>query len=138
MTNHISYVYFSETQLNFLSLLLQALIMSEIAVRDNNVPESQRLNGSFNNGSIIKAQGDGVSENSEERQRKGMAAVVGTSVKIDETENSEAVITNIEVEYIESEDLKDVEDADDCLKVRASLLIFTGFTNTCLEADVND
>lgn len=90
--------------------------MSEVAVRDNSVPESQRINGSFSNGSIIKAQVEGVGENAEERQRTEMAAVVGTSSKIEETENSEAVIA--EVEYIESKDLKDVEDVDDCLKVR--------------------
>ena len=92
--------------------------MSEIAVRDNNVPESQKINGGFSNGSMVKSQVEGVSKNNEERQRKGMATVVGTSIKIDETDNSEAAITSIEVEYIESEDLKDVEDVDDCLKVR--------------------
>lgn len=99
--------------------------MSEIAVRENNVPESQRINGGFSNGSMVKPQVEGVSKKTEERQTKGMAAVVGTSIKIDETDNSEAAITSIEVQYIESEDLKDVDDVDDCLKVR----VFS--TNLC-------
>lgn len=101
--------------------------MSEIAVRDNNVPESQRINGSFNNGSITKAQVEGVSENTEERQRKGMAAVVDTSIKIDETEVPAAV----EVEYIESEDLKDAEDVDDCQKTLLSGLSSKDWVSVC-------
>ncbi|KAG6391817.1 hypothetical protein SASPL_149577 [Salvia splendens] len=110
--------------------------MSEIAVRDNNVPDSQRINGGFSNGKVVKAQVEGVSENSEEMQRKGMAAVVGTSAKIDETENSEAVVTSIEVEYIESEDLKDVEDVDDCLKVMAFSTTLYGQCQYCVSVEV--
>ncbi|KAL1531651.1 hypothetical protein AAHA92_31768 [Salvia divinorum] len=105
--------------------------MSEIAVRDNNVPESQRINGGFSNGKVVKAQVEGASENTEEIQRKGMAAVVGTSAKMDETENSEAVITSIEVEYIESEELKDVEDVDDCLKALLSGLGSKDWVTVC-------
>lgn len=105
--------------------------MSEIAVRDNNVPESQRINGSFNNGSIIKPQVEGMDENTEERQRKGMDAVVGTSIKIDETENPEAVVAISEVEYIESEDLKDVEDVDECLKTLLSGLGSKDWVSVC-------
>ncbi|KAH6829217.1 ARM repeat superfamily protein [Perilla frutescens var. hirtella] len=105
--------------------------MSEIAVRDNNVPESQRINGSFNNGSIIKPQVEGMNENTEERQWKGMDAVVGTSIKIDGTENPEAVVANSEVEYIESEDLKDVEDVDDCLKTLLSGLGSKDWVSVC-------
>ncbi|KAH6781723.1 ARM repeat superfamily protein [Perilla frutescens var. hirtella] len=105
--------------------------MSEIAVRDNNVPESQRINGSFNNGSIIKPQVEGMNENTEERQRKGMDAVFGTSIKIDGTENPEAVVANSEVEYIESEDLKDVEDVDDCLKTLLSGLGSKDWVSVC-------
>ncbi|XP_042036825.1 uncharacterized protein LOC121782900 isoform X2 [Salvia splendens] len=105
--------------------------MSEIAVRDNNVPDSQRINGGFSKGKVVKAQVEGVNENTEEMQRKGMAAVVGTSAKIDETENSEAVITSIEVEYIESEDLKDVEDVDDCLKALLSGLGSKDWVTVC-------
>ncbi|KAH6758522.1 ARM repeat superfamily protein [Perilla frutescens var. frutescens] len=105
--------------------------MSEIAVRDNNIPESQRINGSFNNGSIIKPQVEGMNENTEERQRKGMDAVVGTSIKIDGTENPEAVVANSEVEYIESEDLKDVEDVDDCLKTLLSGLGSKDWVSVC-------
>ncbi|XP_047965857.1 uncharacterized protein LOC125210342 isoform X2 [Salvia hispanica] len=105
--------------------------MSEIAVRDNNVPESQKINGGFSNGSMVKSQVEGVSKNNEERQRKGMATVVGTSIKIDETDNSEAAITSIEVEYIESEDLKDVEDVDDCLKALLSGLGSKDWVTVC-------
>lgn len=136
MINHISDVYFSETPLNSYLLLLQASIMSEIAVRDNNVPDSQRINGGFSNGKAVKAQVEGVNENTEEMQRKGMAAVVGTSAKIDETENSEAVITSIEVEYIESEDLKDVEDVDDCLKVMVFSTTLYGQCQNCVSVEV--
>lgn len=102
----------------FLSFLLQASIMSEIALRDNNVPESQRMNGSFSNGNFIKPQVEGMDENAEDRQRKAMTPLVGAPTKTDETENPGALLANSEVEYIESEDLKDVEDVEDSLKVR--------------------
>ncbi|KAL3636619.1 hypothetical protein CASFOL_018918 [Castilleja foliolosa] len=89
-------------------------MMSEVAIRDNKMPESERTNGNISNGSFIKAQAESIAENNEESQKKGTASLVGDSMKTDEAENPPAVLA--EVEYIESEALKDVEDVDDSLK----------------------
>lgn len=95
--------------------------MSEVALRDNKVPESPKMNGSLSNENCIKPQVEGMVENSEENQRKGMTSLVAP-IKADETENSESLLANSEIEYTESEDLKDLEDVEDCLKVRTFVM----------------
>ncbi|KAI3462995.1 hypothetical protein Pfo_019658 [Paulownia fortunei] len=105
--------------------------MSEIAIRDNKIPESERMNGSSSNGNFIKPQVESMDENAEGRQKKGMASLVGTPIKPDETENSGAPLANSEVEYIQSEDLKDVEDVEDCVKTLLSGLGSKDWVSVC-------
>ncbi|KAK6128329.1 hypothetical protein DH2020_037927 [Rehmannia glutinosa] len=109
----------------------RASIMSEIAIRDNKIPESERMNGNSNNGTFLKPQVESFDENAEESQKKEMTLLVGDPIKTDITENSVAVLAISEVEYIESEDLKDVEDVEDCLKFLLSGLGSKDWVSVC-------
>ncbi|KAL8528240.1 hypothetical protein ACS0TY_005882 [Phlomoides rotata] len=105
--------------------------MSEIALRDNKVHESPKMNGSLSNGNCIKPQVEGMDENTEETQRKGMTSLLVAPIKADETENSESLLANAEIEYTESEDLKDLEDVEDCLKTLLSGLGSKDWVSVC-------
>lgn len=108
----------------FLPFLFQAStmsIMSEVALRDvNKIPESERMNGSSSNGNLTKP----LIENIEEKRKKKMASLVDLPIERDGTENSGVEAANSEVEYIESENLEDVEDVDNCVKVGMFLYLF--------------
>ncbi|GFP99717.1 protein fam179b [Phtheirospermum japonicum] len=103
--------------------------MSEVAIRDNKIPESERTNGNISNGSFIKPQAESMAKNTEESHKKGMVSLVVEPIKADETENPGAVLA--EVEYIESEALKDVEDVDDSLKTLLSGLGSKDWVSMC-------
>lgn len=98
--------------------------MSEVALRDNKVSESPKMNGSLSNGNCIKSQVEGTKENTDEKQSKGMTSLVVPPVTAVETENCESLLANSEIEYTDSEDLKDVDDVEDCLKVRTFSMQF--------------
>ncbi|KAL3643957.1 hypothetical protein CASFOL_011889 [Castilleja foliolosa] len=104
-------------------------MMSEVAIRDNKIPESERTNGNISNGNFIKPQAESMAENSEESQKKGTAPLVGDPVKTDETETPPVVLA--EVEYIESEALKDVEDFVDSRKTLLSELGSKDWVSMC-------
>ena len=112
--------------------------MSEKALRDlNSIPGSERRNENSSKGSIAKPVVSSTNGNLEEGQKKTNGnleegrkknngnieegqkqnSVNGSAVK------SGAEIGNLEVEYIESENLNDVEDADTSLKVCCLLLV---------------
>lgn len=87
--------------------------MSEKALKDlNAIPGSERRNENSSKGNIAKSVVSNTNGNIEEGQKKN-------SVNGGETVNSGAEIANSEVEYIESENLNDVEDVDTSLKVLA-------------------
>ncbi|EXC31621.1 hypothetical protein L484_008418 [Morus notabilis] len=84
--------------------------MSEKALKDlNAIPGSERRNENSSKGNIAKSVVSNTNGNIEEGQKKN-------SVNGGETVNSGAEIANLEVEYIESENLNDVEDVDTSLK----------------------
>lgn len=95
-------------------------IILEVALRDvNKIYEPERMNGSSSNQNLTKLLKE--SENIEEKENKTMATLVDLSIQSEGTENSGTEAANSEVEYIESENLEDVNDVDDCLKVRMFL-----------------
>ncbi|KAL0331977.1 UNVERIFIED_CONTAM: hypothetical protein Scaly_2099200 [Sesamum calycinum] len=106
--------------------------MSEAALRDvNKIPESERMNGGSNNGNIAKLHVESMNENVEEKQKKGIYTLVDLPTERDGTENSGVEVANSEVEYIESENLKDVEDVENCLKTLLSGLGSKNWVSVC-------
>ncbi|KAK4426157.1 hypothetical protein Salat_1384200 [Sesamum alatum] len=106
--------------------------MSEIALRDvSKIPESERMNGSSSNGNFLKHQFDKIGAKAEEGHKKGMTSLVEAPLTTDGTENSGAMLANLEVEYIESENLKDVEDLENCLKTLLSELSSKDWVSVC-------
>lgn len=110
--------------------------MTDIALRDvNKIPDSEKMNGCSSNGNFTKPQA--VDQNAEEKAKKGITLLVSGPTKPDETENSGEVLANPEVEYIESEDLKDVENMEDCLRVEIlSMYLYMFYQYPLLSIDV--
>lgn len=102
--------------------------MSDIALKDvNKISECDRMNGSTTNGNFVKPQVDTISVNIDASEKKKMASMIAndasekkrTASLVDPlTENNGTENTVVEVEYIDSENLKDVEDVEDCAQVR--------------------
>lgn len=85
--------------------------MSENALRDlNSIPGSERRNENSSKASIAKPVVSNTNGNHEEGPKKN-------SVNGSEVVNSGAEVGSSEVEYIDSENLNDVEDVDMILKV---------------------
>ncbi|KAK9011673.1 hypothetical protein V6N11_044518 [Hibiscus sabdariffa] len=96
--------------------LFQTLIsmMSGNALRDlNTLPTPERKNDSSSKGNFTKPCNGNKIENVEEHQRKSLASV---QINGGETINVGVEVANLEVEYIESENLSDLEDFDACLE----------------------
>lgn len=86
--------------------------MSENALRDlNNIPGSERKNESSSKGSITKPL---VGNANEECKKKSL---VSPAVNGGEISNPVVETINSEIEYVESENLNDLEDVDSSLKV---------------------
>ncbi|KAJ9152471.1 hypothetical protein P3X46_026032 [Hevea brasiliensis] len=91
--------------------------MSGNALRDlNTLPGSERKNGSSSQGNFAKLYCENSDENVEKWERKNSASLVSTTVNGDGTVNPGVEIGNSEVEYIESENLSDVDDIDTCVR----------------------
>ncbi|ESW13876.1 hypothetical protein PHAVU_008G233600 [Phaseolus vulgaris] len=94
--------------------------MSEKALRDlNTILGTERKNEDSGKTCLTKPSVDSADENIEERQKKKTSSsLVSPAVNGNQTVtvNSGAEVVNTEVEYIESENLNDVEDIDTCLK----------------------
>ncbi|XWS32782.1 hypothetical protein CRYUN_Cryun22dG0019100 [Craigia yunnanensis] len=89
-------------------------MMSGNALRDlNTLPTSERKNDSCSKGNFTKPCNGNTIENVEEHQTKNPASV---HINGGETVNAGVEVANLEVEYIESENLSDLEDLDTCLK----------------------
>ncbi|KAL6994322.1 hypothetical protein U1Q18_012429 [Sarracenia purpurea var. burkii] len=92
--------------------------MSGKALRDlNALPISERTNESSSKGGFTKPHAD--HKNLEEMHRKYIASVE-TPISGEECVKSGVEVGNSEVEYIESENLNDVEDVDISLKILLS------------------
>ncbi|CAA3020392.1 TOG array regulator of axonemal microtubules 1-like [Olea europaea subsp. europaea] len=101
--------------------------MSEMSSKDiRNIPESERMNGSF-----MKPQIEHKDENLDERQKRSMTSLVGIPTKIDETANLGVEVGSSQVEYIESENLNDVDDVEICLKTLLSRLSSKEWVSVC-------
>ncbi|KAI7981225.1 hypothetical protein LOK49_Contig58G00018 [Camellia lanceoleosa] len=95
--------------------------MVEIALKDlNTLPISERKNESSTKGGFTKPYSEHILD---ERNKKNTAPLVETSINGDESLKSGAEVVNTEVEYIESENLNDVEDVDMSFKEGVHLLI---------------
>lgn len=94
--------------------------MSEKALRDlNTIPGTEKKNEDSSKACLTKPSVDNADENIEERhQKKNCSSLVTPVVNGNQavTANSGVEIGNAEVEYIESENLSDLEDIDTCLK----------------------
>lgn len=94
--------------------------MSEKALRDlNTILGTERKNEDSSKACLSKPSVDNAVENIEEWQKKNNSpSLVSPAVNGNQavTANSSAEVVNAEVEYIESENLNDVDDADTCLK----------------------
>ncbi|XP_047177612.1 uncharacterized protein LOC124844677 isoform X1 [Vigna umbellata] len=94
--------------------------MSEKALRDlNTILGTERKNEDSSKACLTKPSVDNADENIEERQKKKTSSsLVSPAVNgnLTVTVNSGAEVVNAEVEYIESENLNDLEDIDTCLK----------------------
>ncbi|KAE8021556.1 hypothetical protein FH972_007436 [Carpinus fangiana] len=91
--------------------------MSETALRDlNTIPGSEKKNESSSKGNITKPYVENANENLEECQKKDSASLVSPQINGTETAKSGVETGNPEVEYIESENLNDLEDVDTSLK----------------------
>lgn len=92
--------------------------MSEKALRDlNMIPGSEKKNESSSKGNITKPLVGNTNENLEEWKNKNSMSMVATAVNGGEIQNAGAETGNFEVEYIESQNLDDLEDVDSSLKV---------------------
>lgn len=100
-------------------------MMSGNALRDlNTLPGSERMNETSGKGNFAKPYCENSDKNVEKWERNNSALLVSTTVNGDGTANSGAEIGNAEMEYIESENLSDVEDVDTSVKVSMLDLTF--------------
>lgn len=81
------------------------------------LPGSERKSENSSKGGLTKHCVENSNENSEEWKRKNSSTLVSTPTNGDETVKPGVEIANSEVEYIESENLKDLDDVDMSLKV---------------------
>lgn len=94
-------------------------MMSGNALRDlNTLPTSERKNDSSSKGNFTKTCNGNTIENVEELQKKNLSPVC---LNGGETVNAGVEVANLEVEYIESENLSDLEDVNTCLEVKFSI-----------------
>lgn len=91
--------------------------MAGTALRDlNTLPGSERKSESSSKGSFAKSCVGNINENAEKCQRKNLASPVPSPVNSDEAVNAGAEVANAEVEYVESENLTDVDNLDNTVK----------------------
>ncbi|KAL7100731.1 hypothetical protein ACP275_08G013300 [Erythranthe tilingii] len=106
--------------------------MSEVALGDvSKLPESERINGTSDNGNSVKPVTETTEENAGEKLNKKMASMVDPPIDIDGTENSGEAAAILEIEYIESENLKAIEDVENCLKTLLSGLNSKDWVSVC-------
>lgn len=93
-------------------------MMSEESARDLIVlPEAGKNNEIPSNGSVPVMGVESIDKNSKDKEKEKPALLVGPGLNGDSKVNTGAEVGISEVEYIESENLNDVEDVDTSLKV---------------------
>nr|XP_043616807.1 uncharacterized protein LOC122588702 [Erigeron canadensis] len=93
-------------------------MMSETALRDLNLlPKPERTKETSSKDVLAKTYVEPTNENVEEKQRKNIGCFVEPPLNGNEVANSGAEVVVVEMEYIESEKLNDLEDVDKSLKV---------------------
>lgn len=98
--------------------------MSGKALRDlNMIPGSEKKNESSSKVSFTKQLVGNTDENVEECQKKNAASLVSPQTNGNEIANTTAETGSSEVEYIESENLNDLEDVGASLKVLFLFLV---------------
>ncbi|XP_009599984.1 uncharacterized protein LOC107766855 [Nicotiana tabacum] len=91
--------------------------MSEEAAQDlTALPEAEKNNENSSNGSVPVTVLESVDKNHKEKEREKPVLLVELDLNGDNKVNTGAEIGNSEVEYIESENLNDLEDVDTSLK----------------------
>lgn len=96
--------------------------MSEKALREHNVLlGSHRKSQSANKGILMNNCTENATKNLEECQRKSYASLVPITANGNQLINGGGDVGTSEIEYIESEELTDVEDVDAALKVSEDL-----------------
>ncbi|KAI9078061.1 hypothetical protein K1719_039986 [Acacia pycnantha] len=106
--------------------------MSEKALSDNNTtPETEKEESSSKACSYV-ASVDNVDKNIKDLQNKNnCASIVPPSVNGNHSGDSQVEIGNAEVEYIDSENLRDLEDIDSCLKTLLAELASKDWVLVC-------
>ncbi|EPS73283.1 hypothetical protein M569_01470 [Genlisea aurea] len=94
------------------------------------VPKPVVMNGSSNKSSLLEIHAEIPKDNGDKEQSKEIPAAIGI-VKTEGLEKLEAKLVNSEVEYIESEELKDVEDVDSCMKTLVAELCSKDWVALC-------
>lgn len=104
-------------------------MMSEEAASDLiALPEAGKNKETPSNGSVPVIAVESVDKSSKDKERGKPALLVGPGLNGDSEVNTGAEVGNSEVEYIESENLNDVEDVDTSLKVLQFVVyLFTFF-----------
>ncbi|KAI7739697.1 hypothetical protein M8C21_019645 [Ambrosia artemisiifolia] len=93
-------------------------MMSETALRDLNLlPKSERTNETSSKDILAKPYVEPTDENVGGKQRKNVVSLTEPPVNGNEVGHSGAEAVVVEVEYIESDKLTDLEDVDESLKV---------------------
>ncbi|XP_073279325.1 uncharacterized protein [Primulina huaijiensis] len=95
-----------------MSIMPEMLALKQV----NKLPECGRTKESSCNGNLRNPQVDPIEKSAEEKQEKKAASLVDTPIQRGENENRGEGVANSEIEYIESENLEDVEDVACCLK----------------------
>ncbi|XP_030530818.1 uncharacterized protein LOC115741194 [Rhodamnia argentea] len=91
--------------------------MSQKALRDlNALPGSERKIESANKGNLMKPISEITNENTEEWHRKNDASLASTPASENGAAKSGNEVVNVEIEYIDSEDLNGLEDVDMTIK----------------------
>ncbi|KAI7739700.1 hypothetical protein M8C21_019648 [Ambrosia artemisiifolia] len=103
---------------NFTLLSRCCAMMSETALRDLNLlPKSERTNETSSKDILAKPYVEPTDENVGGKQRKNVVSLTEPPVNGNEVGHSGAEVVVVEVEYIESDKLTDLEDVDESLKV---------------------
>lgn len=93
--------------------------MSEEAATDlSALPEAGKNNENSSNGNVPATVLESVDKSYKEKEREKPVLLVEPALNGDNKVNTGVEIGNSEVEYIESENLNDVEDVDTSLKVK--------------------
>lgn len=106
--------------------------MSGKALRDLNIlPGTERKSESSSKGSFAKSFSPNIDENHDKWLKKSPVSVAPNGITDSEVPNGGAEVGTLEVEYIESENLNDLDDADSCLNTLLAGLDSKDWVSVC-------